>query len=313
MIIALVVTGWDMDVWADRIRRELPGAEVRLPDALGDPSEIDYAFVWKPKPGFLATLPNLKVICSLGAGVDFLLQDPDLPDVPVVRVIDPDLTHRMSEWVLLQCLMHHRRSLTYLAAQSECRWQQQEDAIASDVRVGVLGLGVLGLDAASKLQMMGYDVAGWSRSAKSVEGLETYHAEAGLDALCARTDILVSLLPHTPQTEGILNRALFAKLAKDGVLGGPVIINAGRGKLQVEADIVAAIKDGTLKGASLDVFEVEPLAKNSPLWSLPNVILTPHNAASSSANATSAYVARQIRLYEAGKPMESVVDRNVGY
>ena len=221
MIIALVVTGWDMDVWADRIRRELPGAEVRLPDALGDPAEIDYAFVWKPKPGFLATLPNLKVICSLGAGVDFLLQDPDLPDVPVVRVIDPDLTHRMSEWVLLQCLMHHRRSLTYLAAQSACRWQQQEDAIASDVRVGVLGLGVLGLDAASKLQMMGYDVAGWSRSAKSVKGLETYHGEAGLDALCARTDILVSLLPHTPQTEGILNRALFAKLAKDGVLGGP--------------------------------------------------------------------------------------------
>lgn len=313
MIIALYANGWDMDVWAERIRRELPDAEVRLPDALGDVSEVDYAMVWKPEPGFLAKLPNLRLICSLGAGVDFLLTDPTLPDVPIVRVIDPDLTARMSEWVVLQCLLHHRRSLAYLEAQSNAVWLNREDAIAGDIRVGILGLGVLGQDAAQKLQMMGYDVAGWSRSPKDIKGLSTYHGTDGLDAMLARTDILVCLLPHTTQTEGILNLTLFGKLAQDGALGGPVVLNAGRGKLQIEADIVTAIGDGTLHGASLDVFESEPLSSDSALWSLPNVILTPHNAASSSARATTAYITRQIRLFDAGEPVESLVDRSMGY
>ena len=313
MKIALFAKGWDMDAWAERIRHELPEAEVRLPDALGDPSDIDYAMVWKPDHGFLSGLPNLKLICSLGAGVDFLLTDHSLPNLPIVRVIDPDLTARMSEWVTLQCLLHHRRSLAYLAAQAEKNWLAQDDASASDVRVGVLGLGVLGQDAAKKLQVMGYDVAGWSRSAKEIDGLHTYYGDEGLTALLARTDILVCLLPHTPQTEGILNLSLFRKLAQDGALGGPVVLNAGRGKLQVEEDIAAAIGEGILKGASLDVFETEPLPQSSPLWSLPGVIITPHNAASSSPNATSAYLARQIRLFEAGEPVESLVEKRRGY
>ena len=253
------------------------------------------------------------MICSLGAGVDFLMTDPDLPKVPVVRVIDPDLTGRMSEYVLLQCLLHHRRTLSYLRYQAAGIWKDQADVVARDVRVGVLGLGVLGLDAARKLQMVGYDVAGWSRSPKQIEGLETYSGQDGLDAMAARTDILVSLLPHTPDTEGMLNLDLFRKLAQDGPLGGPVLINAGRGKLQVERDIMEALDEGSLIGASLDVFEEEPLRDDSPIWSHPSIILTPHNAAVSDPNSTTACLARQLKLFEAGEPMESVVDRKAGY
>ena len=314
MKIALYARGWDMAEWTQRIEAALPGSEVRTPDRLGDVNEIDYAFVWKPDPGFLAQFPNLKLICSLGAGVDALLSDPTLPpDVPLVRVIDPDLTNRMSEWVLLQVLMHHRNSLDYLQAQTEARWAFREDPIASEVRVGIMGLGVLGLDAAEKLKMMGYQVSGWSRSHKKIDGLQTYHGADGLDAMLAKTDILVCLLPHTPATEGILNLSLFRKMARDGVLGGPYVLNAGRGKLQVEDDIATAVTEGTLKGASLDVFEVEPLKKDSPLWSLPGVILTPHNAACSNANSTANYLARQVMLFAEGKEPESLVDRSVGY
>lgn len=313
MKIALYANGWDQDEWSKHILKALPEAEVILPDAVGDGASIDYAMVWKPEHGFLSRLPDLKVICSLGAGVDFLFGDPDLPDLPIVRVVDPNLTDRMSEYVLLQCLLHHRRTLSYLRYQAAGIWKDQDDAVASEVRVSVLGLGVLGLDAARKLQMVGYDVAGWSRSAKQVDGLTTYHGTDGLDALLGRTDILVSLLPHTPETEGLLSMPLFEKLPKNGVLGGPVIINAGRGKLQVERDIMAALDDGLLIGASLDVFEEEPLRDGSPLWSHPNVILTPHNAASSAPSSVAQYLARQIKLFEAGEPMESVVDRGQGY
>ncbi len=313
MNILLYAKGWDMDAWATRIRKELPDANIVTPDTLNDPQSIDYAMVWKPEPGYLARLPNLKVICSLGAGVDFLMADPDLPKVPVVRVIDPDLTGRMSEYVLLQCLLHHRRTLSYLRYQAAGIWKDQADAPARDVRVGVLGLGVLGLDATRKLQMVGYDVAGWSRSPKQIEGLVTYSGEDGLEAMAARTDILVSLLPHTPDTEGMLNLHLFRKLAQDGPLGGPVVINAGRGKLQVERDIMEALDEGSLIGASLDVFEQEPLRDDSPIWSHPSIILTPHNSAVSDPTTTTAYLSRQLKLFEAGEPMESVVDRKAGY
>lgn len=313
MNILLYAKGWDMDAWATRIRKELPDATIVTPDTLTDPASIDYAMVWKPEPGYLAGFPSLKVICSLGAGVDFLMADPDLPDLPVVRVIDPDLTGRMSEYVLLQCLLHHRRTLSYLRYQAAGIWKDQADVAAREIRVGVLGLGVLGLDAARKLQMVGYDVAGWSRSPKEIDGLQTYCGADGLDAMLARTDILVSLLPHTPETEGMLNLTLFRKLAQDGPLGGPVVINAGRGKLQVERDIMEALDEGSLIGASLDVFEEEPLRDGSPIWSHPSIILTPHNAAVSDPIATTAYLARQLTLFEAGKPMESVVDRSAGY
>lgn len=313
MTIALYTKGWDQAQWQTRFQHMLPDHQIRSFDEISDPESIRYAMVWKPEPGALSRFTNLEVIFSLGAGVDFLLNDPDLPNVPVVRVVDPDLTNRMSEYVMLQCLLHHRRSLSYMRYQQAGMWLEREDAAAKEIRVGILGLGVLGQDAGYKLSIMGYDVMGWSRSAKSHDNIRCFHGEAGLDEMLSQTDILVCLLPHTPDTHGMLNMDLFRKLPKDGALGGPVLINAGRGKVQVERDIMEALDEGLLIGASLDVFEEEPLRDGSPIWSHPNIILTPHNAAASSANALTDYVVRQLKLYEDGKAMESVVDRAVGY
>ncbi|MCT4655818.1 MAG: glyoxylate/hydroxypyruvate reductase A [Cohaesibacter sp.] len=313
MAIMLYANGWDHEEWAACVKTVLPDYEIYGPDDDFNPADIRYAMVWKPEHGFLSQFPNLDVIFSLGAGADFLLADPQLPNVPVVRVVDPDLTNRMSEYVLLQCLLHHRRTLRYMRFQQAGIWRELDDVPARSIRVGILGLGVLGQDAARKLAMVGYDVAGWSRSQKSLDGLTTYHGADGLDAMLARTDILVSLLPHTPLTEGLLDLDLFKKLARDGALGGPVLINAGRGKLQKERDIMEALDDSILIGASLDVFEQEPLNDGSPLWSHPSVIVTPHNAAPSAPEAIVRYLARQIGLYEAGEPMESAIDRKAGY
>lgn len=315
----VAVTGWDVDLWVERFRRLLPDRPVV---ALGqepfDPSAIGYAASWKHPPGALEGLARLEVIFSLGAGVDHLMDDPRLPDVPLVRVVDPDLTSRMSEYVVLHTLAHLRQQRRYDAQQRRKVWcDDRLQPAAREVRVGVLGLGVLGQDAASKLALMGFDVAGWSRTPKALQGalagLRTYAGSDGLDALLGRTDILVCLLPLTPDTRGMLNRSLMQKLARDGRLGGPIVINVGRGGLQVEADILACLDDGTLRAATLDVFEAEPLPPGSPLWTHPAVTVTPHNAALSEPDAVGALVADQIRHYERGESLRNRVDRRLGY
>jgi glyoxylate/hydroxypyruvate reductase A len=231
-----------------------------------------------------------------------------------VRVVDPDLTERMSEYVVLHCLMYLRQQRRYDAQQRERVWHDDRfQPAAREVRVGIMGLGVLGQDAARKLTTVGFDVAGWSRSPKQLDGSPTFAGEEGLDAFLARTDILVCLLPLTQDTRGVLNRSLFARLARDGRLGGPAIVNAGRGGLHVEADILACLNDGTLAAATLDVFETEPLPPESPLWQHPAVTVTPHNAAMSEPDAIGRLVVEQIRAYERGEPLRNVVDRQLGY
>jgi glyoxylate/hydroxypyruvate reductase A len=237
-----------------------------------------------------------------------------LPDVPIVRVVSPDLTQRMTEWVTLQVLLHHRRQLVYDRFQAERRWHELRQPAAADVRVGVMGLGVLGRDATDVLVRLGFAVAGWSRRPTTVKGVQTFSGADGLDRFLARTDILVCLLPLTAETRGILALPLFARLARDGALGrGPVVINGGRGGLQVEADIVAAIEEGILGGASLDVFEPEPLAPASPLWHLPNVVVTPHVAAASEPATIAPEIIGQILAHEAGAPLTNLVDRAALY
>jgi glyoxylate/hydroxypyruvate reductase A len=310
----LVALTWNPEPWVERFQRLLPDRKIVV---LGEPFDrrtVRYVATWGPKPGSLSGLPLLEAVFSLGAGVDHLMNYPDLPDVPIVRVAQDDLTHRMSEYVVMHCLMHLRDQQRYDAQQREKIWaDDRSPPSARDVRVGMMGFGILGEDAARKLKVMGFDVAGWSRSPREVEGFRMFSGEDGLDAFLARTDILVSLVPLTEETKGILNRDLFRKLARDGRLGAPVLINPGRGKLQVEADILEALDDGTLKAASLDVFETEPLPETSPLWTHPRVMISPHNAATSDPDATARYIADQIRLYEAGGMFQNVVDRTRGY
>jgi glyoxylate/hydroxypyruvate reductase len=310
----LVALTWDPQPWVERLTRSLPDREIVVLGQEFDRSRIRYVATWGPKPGSLSDLPALEAIFSLGAGVDHLMGYPDLPDVPIMRVAQDDLTHRMSEYVVMHCLMHLRDQRRHDADQRAKRWQSDlAPPMAADVRVGIMGFGVLGQDSARKLGIMGFDVAAWSRTPKHAEGMEVYSGDEGLSEFLGRTDILVSLMPLTPETRGILNRGLFQKLARDGRLGGPILINAGRGRLQVEADILACLDDGTLKAATLDVFETEPLPQDSPLWTHPGVTISPHNAAASEPDATARYIADQIRRHEAGEPFQNVVDRARGY
>jgi len=284
-----------------------------LPDAAIDPADVHYAAVWKPGPGELAAFPNLRVIFNLGAGVDALMADSSLPNVPLVRVAVGDLTDRMTEYVVLHVLMHHRQEPYLRASQREKRWAPKFQWPASAISVGIMGLGTLGLNAAEVLARIGFRVAGWSRTPKRIDGIECFHGQEQFDAFLERTDILVCLLPLTPDTRHILNRGLFAKLNRNSPLGAPVLINAGRGGLQAEADILACLDDGTLGAASLDVFADEPLPADSPFWTHPKIVLTPHNAADTDPDEISKYVARQIERLEAGGALENVVDPARGY
>lgn len=310
----LVASGpWDPEPWAEAARAIDPGRPVHIWPDLPDPRTVRYVMAWHPPEEALAALPNLAVVFSLGAGVEHVLNRPIPPGVPVARIVSDDLTERMTEWVTLQVLMHHRQQRHYDRLQRERRWHELRQPAASEVRVGVMGMGVIGRVSAEAVARLGFQVAGWSRRPSAVAGVESFHGDVGLDPFLARTDILVVLLPLTPETRGLLAMPLFRKLAKDGALGGPVLINAGRGGLQVEADIAQAIEAGVLIGASLDVFETEPLDRGSPLWGMENVVITPHCAGWSDPVELTRQIMEQIAAFEAGQPLRNVVDRAASY
>jgi glyoxylate/hydroxypyruvate reductase len=312
--ILLAIIGWDPKGWEQRFRSLALQHSIRVwPERVGNPDEITYACVWRPPEGLLAGFSNLKAIFSLGAGADELVADASLPRIPIGRIVDPDLTMRMGEYVALHVLMHHRRQRLYDAQQHERLWREHDQPVASDVAVGVMGLGVLGSNAAFVLHRLGFRVAGWSRTPKSMAGIETFHGRDGLDPFLRRTEILICLLPSTPETEGLLNLSLFTKLKRKGALGGAYLINVGRGTLQIDVDILSALDSDLLAGATLDVFPTEPLPVASMLWSHPKVTITPHNAAACMPRSIVANVLRQIDRCELGLPLEYVIDRITGY
>ena len=305
---------WSAERWRQRLEERIPDVPVVIwPDQGIDPREVRYAGTWRPEPGVLARFPNLEVIFNLGAGVDGVIGDPDLPDVPIVRVVADDLITRMKEYVLLHVLMYHRRQRELFKAQQEQIWAAQHQWPSSQLRVGIMGFGTLGQAVAPPLVDLGFQVSGWARTKKSMAGVRCFAGADELGAFLSGTDILVVLLPATPGTDGILNKSLFSLLARDGPLGGPVIINAGRGALQNEADILSCLDDGTLAGATLDVFRHEPLEKGHPLWSHPKVVITPHNAADSDPDAISDYVTVQLRAHQRGEGLANTVSRARGY
>jgi glyoxylate/hydroxypyruvate reductase len=313
MSILVAMPGYDPSRWVDALRRGAPERPVATQAARGDPS-IRYAVAWKQPEGLLASFPNLSAVFSLGAGVDHILRDPTLPDVPVVRVVADDLTERMSEYVAWRVLDHFRRGMTYRRQQARAIWNERPQPVARDVTVGIMGLGVLGQDAARKLSALGFRIAGWSRTAKEVAGIATFAGDDGLGPFLAETDVLVVLLPATAETRGILSSALFARCKRRTPLGeAPVLVNAGRGSLQREADILRALDEGRLSEASLDVFEEEPLPASSALWRHPRVFVTPHAAAVSEPEALVPPMLRQMDAFERGEPLRHLVDREAGY
>jgi glyoxylate/hydroxypyruvate reductase len=295
--------------WKPQIARLMPELEVRVWPEVGNRAEIDYALVWQPEPGLLASLPNLKLILSLGAGVDPILGDPQLPrDVPIVRLVDPYMTDAMSEYVVLQVLRLHRRDLDYRAQQQAGIWRELEQKNAAECPVGILGFGELGRDAGRKLRALGFDVALWSRKEKTVEGLRSYAGRAGLPALLGRSEILVCLLPLTAETEGILNKSVFAMLPQ-----GAGLINAARGGQLVEEDLLAALASGQLSAAVLDVFRDEPLPAGHAFWRHPRIVVTPHIAAATHPPTAAPIILDNIRRFEEGRPLLNQVDPAQGY
>jgi glyoxylate/hydroxypyruvate reductase len=311
---------WDPQLWAARISHLLPGRAILTTNGKGiyegaeaSLRDVHYALVWKPKQETLDRLPTLKAIFSLGAGVDHIFALPGLPDVPIARIVDRDLTMRMTEYVVWQVLDHLRRGPAYRRLQREGRWHEFEQPAAGHVTVGLMGLGVMGAEATEVLLRLGFQVRGWSRTKKIIPGVETYAGESELDVFLSGTDILVSLLPLTPETRNVIDLDLLRKLRHDGPLGGPILINAGRGGSQVEADLAKALEGGILVGAGLDVFEAEPLSADSPLWAFDNLTITPHVAAVSDAQALARQVAEQIEAFERGEPLKNCVERERGY
>jgi glyoxylate/hydroxypyruvate reductase A len=274
------------------------------------PEEIDYALSFRPPPGLLKSLPNLKAVFSLGAGVDGFLTDSDYPKhVPLVRFVDDTLSREMATYVVLHTLMFHRNQRALDDAQRKGIWlQSMLPRRTEETRVGILGLGEIGTLCAERLRDLGFSVSGWSRSRKHADGIKSFAGNGELGAFLAQSDILVCLLPLTRETKGILNAKTFAQLPK-----GSFLINAARGGHQVERDIIAAVDSGRLAGAALDVFETEPLPDSSALWKHPKITVTPHIAAISDPSASVRTVLDGIARFERGEKVPNVVDIARGY
>jgi glyoxylate/hydroxypyruvate reductase A len=286
-----------------------PALEVVVWPDLADPEAVTAALVASPPPGLLASLPNLALIASLPAGLDHLFRDPELPaGVPITRSLPPDGDPVMTETVVLHVLRHHRQLPQYLVQQRRREWRKLPQPSASERRVGILGIGTLGRPAAEALVGMGFDVAGWSRSPKAVDRVRSFVGGGELDAFLARTDILVSMLPTTAATTGLLDARALAQLPR-----GAAVVNVGRGPVLDAGALLAALDAGHLSGATLDVFDVEPLPEDDPLWAHERVTVMPHVATSTNPGRAAAVVVENLRRLGAGEPLVNLVDRDAGY
>jgi glyoxylate/hydroxypyruvate reductase A len=295
--------------WVKHLRMQGPEVDLRVWPETGPREEIELVLCWKHPLGELRNYPNLKCIASLGFGVDHILRDPGLPPgVPVARLVDEGMTRAMSEYVIAAVLNHTRRFDLFRQDQSQRVWRPRRPLHAPEVRVGIMGLGTLGRDAAAKLRLLGFPVAGWSRTPKEVAGVSCLAGAERLDEFLSRTDILVCLLPLTPATQGILDRRVFSRLPADAYL-----INAARGDHLVEEDLLAALDSGHLAGACLDVFRTEPLPESHPFWNHPRIVVTPHSASHTYPAAVAPQIIENFRRVRAGQAPLNAIDIDKGY
>jgi glyoxylate/hydroxypyruvate reductase A len=274
------------------------------------PPQIDYFVGFRPPHGFLKTLPRLKAIFSLGAGVDGFLRDPEFPrHLPVVRFVDETLQREMAQYVTLHVLMIHRQQRSFDEAQKQGVWRQRMLSRPSrDLRIGILGMGDIGAVTAERLRLFDFQLFGWSRTRKEIPGVTSFAGAEELPVFLAQSDIMICMLPLTPETEGILNAKLFAGLPE-----GAWVMNVGRGGHCNEQDLVAALDSGHLAGAVLDVFQTEPLPSDNVLWHHPKVTVTPHIAGITDPRNASAFVVDCVTRAENGLPLKNIVDLSRGY
>ena len=299
-----------MALWREALLAVDPTLEIRMFPEAGDPAAIEAAVVWTAHDmAELRRYPNLRLIVSMGAGVDHLLRPPGPPPgIPVARLVDRMLTSQMGEWVLLNVLRFHRQDPEYRAQQAARLWHELPAPVTAERRIGILGLGELGTHAAGLLRGLGFPVMGWTRRPREVAGIETFHGEDGLAAMAARSDILVCLLPLTPATRGIVDARLLARLPP-----GAFVINGARGGHVVDADLLAALEGGGIAGAARDVFEPEPLPPDHPYWTHPRVVMTPHAASITIPASAAPQVVDNLRRARQGEKLLNLVDFSAGY
>lgn len=294
--------------WARHMARLAPDIPFRLWPDTGDPRAVRYLATWVPPDDIPGTFPNLELVFSVGAGVDQFDVSMVPAHVPLVRMLEPGIAESMAEYVALAVLALHRDLPRFVDQQRRQVWQEIRVVPPQQRRVGIMGLGQLGLAALERLKGFGFPLAGWNRSPRGLAGVDCYHGGDGLDAFLARTDILVCLLPLTDETRGILNAGLFARLP-----AGARLVNAGRGGHLVEADLIAALETGQISAAMLDVAETEPLPAGHPFWTHPGILLTPHVASMTRPETAVAFVLDTIARHRRGEPLPGLVDRVRGY
>lgn len=308
-MVILIQTSGDPHPFVTEFNRQLPFLEVRVWPDMGDPAEIDYAFVTRMKPGVLSRMRKLKFVASVLAGVEHLVVDPEIAQhVPIVRTGSSGGDAMMTQYVLLHVLRHHRNLPQYSFQQSQSRWVRIPQPLAQERTVGFMGLGMLGRPAAFCLRTHGFRVSAWTRTPHLEPGIDCFHGPDELGAFLARSEILVNLLPTTRQTENLINEGLLAQLP-----AGAHFINLARGQHVVDADLLAALDSGRLAAATLDTYRVEPLPDDSPLWKHPRITVMPHVARRVQAIDSVPQVVNNIRRSMAGEPLINVVDRVAGY
>lgn len=295
-------------VWAKLFAELAPDMPFKIWPDVGDPAQVRYLAAWQPPEDPVRTLPNLEVLFSVGAGIDQFDLSGIPAHVPVVRMIEPGIVEGMVEYVTHAVLTIHRDFFTYAGQQRETSWREWPVRPAASFRVGVLGLGRLGTAVLERLRLFGYPCAGWSRSARQMEGVDCYAGEEALDAFLARTDILVCLLPLTDATRGLLDARLLGKLPR-----GASLVQTGRGAQLVQNDLLQLLDEGHLSYALLDVTTPEPLPADHPLWRHPRVRITPHIASATRPETAVQSVLENLRRHRAGLPMIGEVDRRRGY
>jgi glyoxylate/hydroxypyruvate reductase A len=284
---------------------EAPDIPFMLPEDNVAPHEVRYLMTWEVPPDLLNRYPNLEVIFSAGAGTDQFTPELVPIHIPVVRMVEPGMTAGMTEYLSFAVLALHRDMVDYIANQSKAAWSPHLIVPASRRRVGIMGLGTLGLAVIEQLKGFGFQLAGWNRSTRSVEAVTIYTGSDELDVFLASCDILVCLLPLSDETRGILNSCLFAALPR-----GAGLINVGRGGHLVEEDLLAALDSGQIRNAILDVFASEPLPKDHPFWKHPQVLVTPHIASMTQPESATKVVVANIRRHQVGEPLTDVVNRS---
>lgn len=295
--------------WVAAFKAADPTLTIVTADDQPDPLAVRWVAAWAPPPGLFASFPNLAGVFALGAGIDRFLNRDDLPDhLPLVRLLDAGMGRQMVEYVLFAALWFQRDMDRYDRQQATQTWQEHFARSTEDMRIGILGLGTLGTVVGRGLAAMGYPVAGWRRSADPVEGIETFSGDDGLNALLAQSDLLVSLLPATPETAGLLNHDRLSRLPK-----GAAVVNIGRGTHLDSAALLALIEDGHLRGAVLDVFAKEPLAADDPLWACPQVLVTPHVAAATLPGPAARQITDSLKALASGQTPAGLVARGRGY